>query len=146
MIIREANENDIHQMQLIRNAVKENVLSNPKLITYKDYEEFLLMKGRGWVCEEGNSIKGFSIVDLNNNNIWALFVHPDFEKKSIGKKLHDTMLDWYFSQTNKTIWLSTAPSTRAEKFYRRAGWMETGIYGKGEIKFEMSFADWQKRI
>jgi len=63
----------------------------------------------------------------------------------IGKRLHDDMLDWYFAQTSTTIWLGTAPATRAEKFYRKAGWQEVGIHGKGEIKFEMTAADWKSR-
>ena len=54
------------------------------------------------------------------------------------------MLAWYFSQTKETVWLGTAPCTRAEKFYRKAGWKEVGKHGKGEIKFEMSFNDWRK--
>lgn len=54
------------------------------------------------------------------------------------------MLKWYFSQTDKTVWLSTSPNTRAEKFYRNAGWREVGVYGKGEIKFEMSSAEWNE--
>jgi len=53
------------------------------------------------------------------------------------------MLDWYFSQTKEKIWLSTDPVSRAEQFYRMNGWVEAGIHGKREIKFEMSFEDWQ---
>lgn len=55
------------------------------------------------------------------------------------------MLNWYFSQTQKKVWLSTAPNTRAEVFYRKAGWKETGKYGKGEIKFEMKYDEWTKQ-
>jgi hypothetical protein len=51
------------------------------------------------------------------------------------------MLNWYFDQTKETVWLSTAPNTRAEKLYRKAGWKEVGKHGK-EIKFEMSYRDW----
>ncbi len=36
------------------------------------------------------------------------------------------MLDWYFGQTPETLWLSTSPGTRAERFYRTAGWQEAG--------------------
>jgi hypothetical protein len=54
------------------------------------------------------------------------------------------MLNWYFKQQNERVWLSTGANTRAEKFYRLQGWKETGLYGKGEIKFEMSKADWMK--
>jgi GNAT superfamily N-acetyltransferase len=49
-----------------------------------------------------NRLVGFAIADLVDNNIWALFIHPGFEKLGIGKKLHDEMVNWYFSQTDKT--------------------------------------------
>jgi hypothetical protein len=55
------------------------------------------------------------------------------------------MLDWYFSQTSQKVWLGTSPNTRAEAFYRKRGWKEIGLHGKGEIKFEMTAADWRKR-
>ena len=87
---------------------------------------------------------GFSIVDLKENNIWALFVHPDYEKKGIGRLLHNIMLDWYFNQTKKNVWLGTAPNTRAEIFYRKSGWKEIGTHGNGEIKFEMKEEYWAK--
>src|SRR5437762_1534788 len=64
----------------------------------------------------------------------------------IGRKLHNDMLDWYFEQTNSAIWLGTAPNTRAEKFYRKAGWEETGIHGKGEIKFGMTVANRKRNM
>lgn len=142
MIIREARVEDIPQIQVVRNSVKENTLSNPDLVTDKNCEEFITERGKGWVCEIDGKITGFSIVDLKDNNIWALFVDPDFEKKGIGKKLHDIMLDWYFTQTKENIWLGTSPNTRAELFYRKSGWNEIGIHGKNEIKFEMTFENW----
>jgi hypothetical protein len=67
-------------------------------------------------------------------------------KKSIGKKLQDIMLNWYFNQHDSTVWLGAAPGTRAEKFYRKSGWKQTGTHGKGEIKFELSFNNWKTRI
>ncbi|WP_310381751.1 GNAT family N-acetyltransferase [Flavobacterium sp.] len=142
MIIREAVIQDIKQIQLVRNSVTENVLSNPDLVTDQDCKEFLTQRGKGWVCEINNEIVGFSITDLKDNNIWALFLKPEFEKKGIGKQLHDIMLDWYFNKTKNTVWLGTSPKSRAETFYRKAGWTETGIHGKGEIKFEMTYNDW----
>ena len=55
------------------------------------------------------------------------------------------MLQWYFSKTQKTVWLSTAPKSRAEIFYNKAGWEEVGKHGKGEIKFEMTYKNWPDR-
>ncbi|WP_172283192.1 GNAT family N-acetyltransferase [Chryseobacterium sp. LAM-KRS1] len=144
MIIREAKSEDIFQIQIVRNAVKENRLSNPDLVTDKDCKEFLFERGKDWVCEINDQVVGFSIVDLKENNIWALFVHPNFEGLGIGQKLHHIMLDWYFQQTKKSVWLGTAFDTRAEKFYRKIGWNETGTRGKHEIKFEMTYNTWKQ--
>lgn len=143
MLFREAHIRDIRQIMKVRFAVKENILSNPDLVTEDDCIEYIFNRGGGWVCEVDEKVVGFSIVDLVENNIWALFVHPDFDKQGIGRKLHDRMLDWYFTQTQQTVWLGTAPKTRAEGFYRKAGWTETGMHGK-EIKFEMPYDNWLK--
>ncbi|WP_305011447.1 GNAT family N-acetyltransferase [Hymenobacter mellowenesis] len=122
----------------IRLAVRENVLNNPALVTYADYVEYLTRRGRGWVGEEAGRIVGFAIADLTGHSIWALFVHPDFDQRGIGRALHDAMLSWYFGQTSEPLWLSTAPGTRAEGFYRRAGWCETGRTASGEVRFELT--------
>lgn len=143
MKIRAAELRDIPQIQLVRNLVKENRLSDPNLVPDRDVEDYILRRGKGWVCEINNEVVGFAIADLVDNNIWALFVHPGFEKMGIGKKLHDEMINWYFTQTGKTVWLGTAPDTRAETFYRKAGWKEVGVHGKGEIKFELTEDDWR---
>ena len=143
MKIRLAEIKDIDQIQAVRNLVKENRLSDPALVPDSDVEDYISRRGRGWVCEIDEQVVGFAIADLVDSNIWALFIHPDFERKSIGKKLHDEMMNWYFSQTDKTVWLGTSPKTRAELFYRKAGWKEVGVHGKGEIKFEMTKDEWR---
>lgn len=143
MIFRVAEISDIKQIQSVRHSVKENVLSNPALITDADCEEFLTKRGRGWVCEIDSRIVGFAIADLKEKNIWALFIHPEFEGKGIGGKLHEMMLDWYFSQSRENVWLGTSPKTKAEKFYRKYGWREAGMHGKNEIKFEMTFDEFK---
>jgi GNAT superfamily N-acetyltransferase len=137
MPIREAQVADIPMMSTIRLAVKENVLSTPGLVTYEDYVEYLTRRGKGWVAEVNGHIVGFAVVDLQGHSIWALFVHPDFDRQGIGRALHDTMLHWYFSQTDEPVWLGTAPGTRAEAFYRKAGWRDIGLRENGEVKFEM---------
>lgn len=145
MFIREATIKDIPQLQIIRNAVKENALSNPALVSDNDYVDYLTTSGKGWLWEVDDNIVGFAIADLKENNIWALFIHPDHEAKGIGKQLHDTMMNWYFSQTKQTVWLSTAFNTRAEAFYRKQGWKNVGLYGTKEIKFEMDIDTWNKK-
>lgn len=145
MKFREAGTNDIGQIQVVRNSVLENTLSDPGSVTDQDCQDYLTGRGKGWVCEIDGRLAGFAIADLQDHNIWALFIRPEFEKQGIGKKLHDLMLDWYFEQTETSVWLSTTPGTRAEKFYNKAGWKPVGKYGKDEVKFEMTKEVWKNR-
>ncbi len=142
MNFRQATIKDIPQIQIVRNSVKENQLSNPNLIPDQLVEEFITKRGKGFVCEIDDIIVGFTIVDFVENNVWALFLLPEFEGKGIGKKLHQLMLDEYFSKTKETIWLSTEANSRAEIFYKKQGWKNAGFHGN-EVKFEMSFEDWK---
>jgi len=144
MTLREATIEDIDQMHVVRTSVYENQLSNPNLIKAKDYEDYLVDRGKGWVAEIDNLIVGFAIVDLIENNVWALFIQPSFERIGIGKMLHDEMINWYFKKTDKAIWLSTTANTRAEYFYKIAGWEQTGTLPNGELKFEMKAENWGK--
>lgn len=146
MKFREADITDIPQCQIVRRSVKENILSDPGLVTDDDYKKYLTVRGKGWVCENNNQIIGFAIADLKDHNIWALFLHPQYEGRGIGKRLHDIMLAWYFQQTKETVWLTTAFNTRAETFYRMQGWVEAGKHGSKEIKFVMSVVNWNKKL
>lgn len=146
MIFREATTKDIHQIQAVRNAVKENVLSDPALVSDEDCIEFITHRGKGWVCETEERIVGFAIADLQINNVWALFIHPDFEGKGIGKKLQYMMLSWYFGTGKSDIWLGTAPGTKAERFYTQTGWRRNGKHGKNEVKFEMTQTEWENLL
>jgi GNAT superfamily N-acetyltransferase len=130
-------------MHKVRMAVRENVLSNPNVVTEKDYVVMLENGGKGWVCFNGEALAGFAMVDLPKRNIWALFVHPDFENQGIGGRLQQLMLDWSFAQKDiENLWLTTAPGTHAERFYQKSGWEKTGVTSTGEIRFEMSREKW----
>jgi GNAT superfamily N-acetyltransferase len=141
---REATIVDIPQIQIVRNAVKENRLSNPDLVTDEACAEYITLRGKGWVCQLDERIVGFAIADLIDHNIWALFIHPEYECNGIGKKLHNMMLHWYFENTDHPVWLSTAANTRAEKFYTNRGWTKIGTLPNGEIKFQKSNGNVEK--
>ena len=145
MNYRQATIDDIPSLMRVRFSVKENVLSNPGLVTEADCATYITQRGMGWVCEVNGEVVGFAIADLVDHNIWALFVDPAFEGRGIGKRLHDMMLDWYFEQTNATVWLGTSPGTRAELFYTNAGWKNMGMGKHNEIRFEMTHTVWNKR-
>jgi len=142
IVFRIAEISDVKQMQVVRHLVKENTLSNPDLVPDKDVIFYISEKGKGWVCEVEGQVVGFSIIDLREKSVWALFVDPEFAEKGIGKELHRLMMDWYFEQTKDNVELGTAPNTRAERFYRLQGWTRVGNYPNGEVKFELSYRRW----
>lgn len=145
MIYREAQIADNPQIMQVRHSVKENILADRNSITGKDCHLYLTQRGKGWVCEIDKIIVGFAIVDLIDNNIWALFVHPEFERRGIGKKLHERMLHWYFAQGKVSAWLGTEPNTRAAQFYKKAGWEMVGRHGENEIKLQMTAIKWRQQ-
>lgn len=145
MTFREATIADIKQIQVVRNSVTENTLSDPALVSDQDCEDFIAKRGKGWICEIDGRIVGFAIADLEDNNIWALFIQPEFEGNGIGSTLQKIMLDWYFSTGKENVWLGTSPNTRAEQFYRKSGWKQNGMHGKKELKFEMTRKEWESK-
>ena len=146
MIFRQATQEDIPAMQVVRNAVKENVLSDPSVISNAAYILYLEERGMGWVCSIKDRLVGFAILDNQEKNVWALFVSPDFEGRGIAQELQRIMLKEYFAHTQEAIWLRTAPNTRAEIFYRESGWKELGMHGKNELKFEMTYDVWNSKF
>lgn len=145
MKFRYATLSDIKQMQIIRNSVKENRLSKPELVSDEDVALYISERGKGWVCEVHDQVVAFSIIDLQVNSVWALFVDPSFAEMGIGKALHRLMINWYFTKTKQNVVLGTAPNTRAAKFYQLQGWTAVGSYPNGEVKFELSYLDWRKK-
>lgn len=137
--VRIATRADVAEIQRIRAAVKENRLVSRR-IGDDEVVAYIEQHGRGWVAEvqgaQGTVIAGFAIGDARDGNIWALFVDPPCEGLGAGRLLHDTMRDWLFAQGLRRLYLGTEPGTRAEAFYRQAGWAALGIE-HGEQQFEM---------
>lgn len=129
-MIREATLQDIPRLQEIRAAVRENVLSNPALVTLADYEAHIVGHGRTWVAEEGGQIVGFSSADGERSTIWALFLDPAHEGRGHGRRLLDRAVEWLWSRGAPQIKLTTEMRTRADRFYRAAGWTITGEVGR----------------
>jgi GNAT superfamily N-acetyltransferase len=63
-------------------------------------------------------------------------VDPAEEGRGIGRALLSSVL----SDLRRAGWararLSTQPGSRAERFYRRAGWLDAGIAADGDLILE----------
>ncbi|HEX2080796.1 MAG TPA: GNAT family N-acetyltransferase [Longimicrobium sp.] len=144
-LIRVATEADVSEMHRIRLAVRENRLADPDAVQPHHTRAMITDNGRGWVAEMDGRIAGFAVADLARGNVWALFVDPELEGRGIGRRLHDEMMGWFFAQGVERVWLSTDPGTRAEAFYRAAGWQQAGEY-RGEARYEMGRDQWLARV
>ncbi|WP_245304947.1 GNAT family N-acetyltransferase [Rhizobium multihospitium] len=126
---------DIPALKAIRSAVVENVLSDPSKVVDSHYEWFVANPGV-IVWEEQGEVVGFSAADPRDGNIWALFVAPGYEGEGIGTALLAEVCADLKSAGIRRAWLTTDPNTRAERFYRAAGWDAAG-QKDNELLFEL---------
>lgn len=136
MHIRQALLTDIPEKHRVRLAVRENRLTRSS-ITPEDYAREITVTGHGWVAEVDGVLRGFAVINRDTRNVWALFVEPGFEGQGIGRALHDAMLQWMRATAFKKFTLSTEAGTRADRFYRSAGWQFAGINEDGDACFEI---------
>jgi GNAT superfamily N-acetyltransferase len=133
-MIRNARRADIPRLKDIRAGVRENKLGDPSRVTIEDYHWFIDNPGI-FVWEENGKIVGFSAADPRDGSIWALFMHEAYEGRGIAQALFERACNVLRDAHCSRMWLTTDPGTRAERFYRRAGWRVTGSRA-GEVVFE----------
>lgn len=136
MLLRPAERNDIGQMHAVRLSVRENILTSMRL-DESDYERAISVEGKGWVVEDDGRIVAFAVGNAKSGNVWALFVHPDHERRGYGRQLLDALVDWLWQQGLDHLWLTTKPGTRAAKFYELAGWRQVANSDSGELRLEL---------
>ena len=135
-MLRDARTSDIPAIQRVRASVKENRLVST-IITDEDVRIAIEDTGRGWVVEQDGEVVAFAIGHAITGNIWALFVHPEYEGRGYGRQLHDTMVNWLWAAGLDRLWLTTEPGTRAQRFYEAAGWQLSGTTDRGELRYEL---------
>jgi GNAT superfamily N-acetyltransferase len=124
-LIRKATAADQPRIHAIRMGVSENILSDPSMVMdeevawYREQAIFL-------VSEEAGEVVGFSCANHQTGLVWALFVDPAHEGRGHGRALLDAALAALTAAGIVQAHLTTGAGTRAERFYRRHGWQETG--------------------
>jgi GNAT superfamily N-acetyltransferase len=93
--------------------------------------------GRGWVIAFDAEIVASRWQTPQTGNIWALFVDPAHEGRGYGRRLLEAMVSWLFARGLTKLYLSTAPNTRAARFYDAAGWQFRRILANGEALYEL---------
>jgi GNAT superfamily N-acetyltransferase len=118
----------------IRARVRENRLRDPSRVTVEDVCWFVDNPGI-FIWQEDSKIVGFSAADPRNGSIFALFVEEAYEGRGIARALFERACNVLNEAGCPRMWLTTWPGTRAERFYRKAGWQVTGTHD-GNLVFE----------
>jgi nicotinamide riboside kinase/GNAT superfamily N-acetyltransferase len=134
--LRAITRADIPALMRIRSAVTENVLRST-VLTEQHYREALECGGHGFVVEHDGEIVGFTLGNGATGNVWALFIDPPHEGRGHGRRLLDALVAWFWTRGLDTLWLTTGAHTRAERFYREAGWQQIAATPGGELRFEL---------
>ena len=138
---RQAVISDIPGIMEIRVRVRENILTDPSLVTTQLCEDYLHRLGRGWVAGVNEEIAGFSFAASADSSIWALFVLPGYEGRGVGGGLLKLAVDWLFEQGNQEITLSTEKGTRADRFYLHQGWQRREVKDDVEVYYSLRHND-----
>jgi len=133
-LIRKATRDDIPRIMEIRAGVRENILRDSSRVTFNDVCWFVDNPGI-FVWIDDQRVVGFSAADPRNGNVYGLFVEGGYERRGIGRALFECACDVLIEAGCPRIWLTTWPGTRAERFYREAGWQVTGE-DDGNLVFE----------
>ena len=141
IMIRKATPTDRRRISEIRFAVRENRPSNAEVIAViAGLVDWLFDNSTIWVWEDDGAIQGFSAADPRDGSICALFVHPSYEGRGIGRALLPLACDLLKASGHARAVLTTAAGTRAERFYRTDGWTEIGRKEDGQIIFQKNLA------
>jgi GNAT superfamily N-acetyltransferase len=135
-MIRKAVRADYPRISEIRLSVRENILATSKYEGVDRTANWIFDNAAFWVWEEDGAIQGFSAADPRNGEIFALFIHPAYERRGIGRALLPLSCQILRDGGHAVATLTTEPGTRAERFYRRDGWTEIGREDDGQIIFQ----------
>src|SRR5215468_6643227 len=133
VMIRKATVDDWARISEVRNAVRENRLSPANVARVADTARWIYQHGTFWVWEQDGAIQGFAVADVRDGTIFGLFVHPDYEGRGIARALLPLACEDLRLAGHGIARLSTEAGSRAERFYLRHGWTDTGRRENGEV-------------
>jgi ribosomal protein S18 acetylase RimI-like enzyme len=143
--VRDATIEDIPAIFDIRISVRENGATRLQLeqlgINEETVRAAISTEGRGWIAEDEGNAVGFSIADLQEGSVFALYVRPEYEGRGFGGKLLAAAVEWLSCQGFNRVWLAVGMDTQAHRFYLKRGWTPTGrVELNGDIELELSLS------
>jgi ribosomal protein S18 acetylase RimI-like enzyme len=130
---------DLPSVFALRLSTNENAITMEELeqdygITPESLSEAMKLNMKGWLSEDSGNVVGIAMGDVSRGEVVVVAVHPEYERRGIGRHLLEHVQSWLFSEGHQEIWLLTNPdpNIRATGFYRRFGWHATGELRDGD--------------
>jgi GNAT superfamily N-acetyltransferase len=142
-MIRPIAAADMAEITRLRTSVKENHLSVEEMVERGITPAGILAdldSGElgGWVEEEDGLIRGFSMADNRDGQIFALFTRPGCEGNGVGTRLLDIATQWLAERGHGEAWLTTDASSTAARFYANRGWRRGEMKDHEDVYFHLS--------
>ena len=145
VLIRTATPDDVDTLCAIRTSVVQNHLSLEQMaglgITPQVLSDTLRAAPCGWIAEVDGQAAGFSMVDLDEGEVFAMFVLPSHEKLGLGRQLM-AVAEAALFEHHDTLYLVTdgRDEIRANGFYQRLGWSVVSSADGDDVRYEKSRA------
>jgi GNAT superfamily N-acetyltransferase len=130
MRFREITAADVPALFVMRPKTRENAMTVEELdrlgINPRSVTDSLARTTKGWLCEDGGAVVGFSMADSATAEFLVIAVLPEYEGKGVGGGLMARVTAWLLECGCTRSWLTTDVDTslRAYGFYRKHGWSD----------------------
>jgi len=144
-LVRLATLADIDTLFAIRTAVLQNHLSRAQLadlgITPQVLADSIREAPCVWVAHVNGQPAAFSMVNLAEGEVFAMFVHPAYEGRGLGRRLMAVAEAALFERHDRLFLVTDGrDEIRANGFYQRLGWSKVGQVDGDDVRYEKSRA------
>ena len=119
--------------------IEKDVFPQPWSLKQFDYDLNIAPNSENWVYLNNEQVQGyiFGWIVKDEFHLNNIAVHPDYQRRSIGKKLIQHIITRVASQNVTSIFLEvSAGNTPARNCYQSFGFIEGGVrkdyYGRGD--------------
>lgn len=141
VLIRAATAEDVDTLCVIRTSVVQNHLSLEQMadlgITPQVLVDTLNTAPCAWIAEVDGQAVGFSMIDLAEGEVFAMFVLPTHENLGLGRRLM-AVAEAALFERHERVYLVTdgREQVRANGFYQRLGWSIAGRVDGDDVRYE----------
>ncbi|WP_321847464.1 GNAT family N-acetyltransferase [Pseudomonas paraveronii] len=141
--IRVATQDDVDTLFAIRTSVAQNYLSREQMVDLGITPQVLAYRIQeadcAWIAKVDGQPVAFSMVDLAEGEVFAMFVLQTHENLGLGRKLM-AVAEAALFELHDTLFLITdgRDEVRANGFYQRLGWSVVATVEGDDVRYEKS--------